>query len=160
MASVENSGSKNGKRSLNMELNLVPFIDLLSMCICFLLMTAVWLQLSTIKVHQSLGTTASSQEAPSLAYQVDVEVINNKTIQVEVKTDKKLVKKETLTGGDVAELFEKAKTTLTKYQQERGVGTLLLTPHQDVTYSQMISFFDSLKAIGIQNFGVVPVRAR
>jgi biopolymer transport protein TolR len=40
----------NGKRSLQAELNLVPFIDFLSVLISFLLVSAVWTQLSRINV--------------------------------------------------------------------------------------------------------------
>lgn len=40
---------KSGKKSLDAELNLVPFIDLLVCCICFLLITAVWVQLAHVK---------------------------------------------------------------------------------------------------------------
>jgi biopolymer transport protein ExbD len=44
-----------GKRPLDAELNLVPFIDLLVCCICFLLITAVWVQLSSVRVHSGGG---------------------------------------------------------------------------------------------------------
>lgn len=42
--SIESSGK--GRKSVDTELNLIPFIDLLSVCILFLLMTAVWVQIS------------------------------------------------------------------------------------------------------------------
>ena len=37
---------KKGKKALDATLNLVPFIDLLSCCISFLLITAVWTQIA------------------------------------------------------------------------------------------------------------------
>ena len=40
----------SGKRSMDVEVNLVPFIDLLCCCICFLLVSAVWTQVSKIDV--------------------------------------------------------------------------------------------------------------
>src|SRR5437016_14407921 len=46
---------KGGKKPLDAELNLVPFIDLLSCCICFLLITAVWTQISGLQVASSGG---------------------------------------------------------------------------------------------------------
>ena len=49
-------------RNLDVELNIVPFIDLLSCCIAFLLMTAVWLQISSINVS---ATTDSSAQVNS-----------------------------------------------------------------------------------------------
>src|SRR5438477_6455500 len=42
---------KGGKKPLDAAINLVPFIDLLSCCISFLLITAVWSQLAIIEAH-------------------------------------------------------------------------------------------------------------
>jgi len=56
-------GGGGGKNNPNVELNLVPFIDLLSTLICFLLITAVWQQISSIPTNTS-STTASSDETP------------------------------------------------------------------------------------------------
>ena len=48
-------GSKQGgKRNADFEVNLVPFIDLMSTCICFLLITAVWTQVSMIQIGSSI----------------------------------------------------------------------------------------------------------
>lgn len=52
MAQIE-SGGKGG-RSTSIELNLVPFIDLMSVLITFLLITAVWTQVSMIQIGSSL----------------------------------------------------------------------------------------------------------
>ena len=41
-------GGKGGRKPLDAQLNLVPFIDLLSCCISFLLITAVWVTNSRI----------------------------------------------------------------------------------------------------------------
>jgi biopolymer transport protein ExbD len=51
MAQVDDD--KNG-RSANIELNLVPFIDLMSVLITFLLITAVWSQVSMIQLGSSI----------------------------------------------------------------------------------------------------------
>jgi biopolymer transport protein ExbD len=48
-------GRSTGKKKLNTELNLVPFIDLLTCLICFLLMTAVWVQLGKISITPAAG---------------------------------------------------------------------------------------------------------
>jgi len=47
-------GGKGGKKPVNVELNLVPFIDLLIVCITFLLLTAVWTQTGRINIDQSV----------------------------------------------------------------------------------------------------------
>jgi biopolymer transport protein TolR len=56
---------KGGKKPLDAAINLVPFIDLLSCCISFLLITAVWTQLARMDVTQKgQGAAGSSDEKP------------------------------------------------------------------------------------------------
>jgi biopolymer transport protein ExbD len=65
MASVSAPGGRGsgGKKNLNVDLNLVPFIDMLSCLICFLLMAAVWVQIGKISVSQS-GQGAPTEQTP------------------------------------------------------------------------------------------------
>jgi biopolymer transport protein TolR len=58
------TGGKGGKKPLDAELNLVPFIDLLVCCICFLLITAVWTQMHRINVKQSGKSQATENNEP------------------------------------------------------------------------------------------------
>lgn len=51
MSQIESGG--NGRRT-SLELNLVPFIDLMSVLITFLLITAVWSQVSMIQIGSSI----------------------------------------------------------------------------------------------------------
>ncbi len=53
--------SGGGKRSANADINLVPYIDLLSTLICFLLITAVWQQVSVITTNST--TTPASEDS-------------------------------------------------------------------------------------------------
>jgi biopolymer transport protein TolR len=56
---------KGGKKPLDASLNLVPFIDLLSCCISFLIITAVWTQLARMDVTQKgQGAAGASEEKP------------------------------------------------------------------------------------------------
>src|SRR5256885_5688829 len=56
---------KSGKKPLDAQINLVPFIDLLSCCISFLLITAVWTQLARMDVTQKgQGAAGSTDEKP------------------------------------------------------------------------------------------------
>ncbi len=60
MAQIEQSGG--GKRNSNFEVNLVPFIDLMSVLITFLLITAVWTQVSMIKLGSSLYSKQNTED--------------------------------------------------------------------------------------------------
>ena len=56
---------KSNKKPLDAAMNLVPFIDLLSCCISFLLITAVWTQLARMDVQQKgQGAAGSTDEKP------------------------------------------------------------------------------------------------
>ena len=56
---------KAGKKPLDAQLNLVPFIDLLSCCISFLIITAVWTQLARMDVSQKgQGAAGAESEKP------------------------------------------------------------------------------------------------
>ncbi len=75
MASI---GGGDDKKSLTIDLNLVPFIDLMSVCIIFLLITAVWSQVSMIQIGSSVyGKRNDVQPAeppprPEIAFRLDV----------------------------------------------------------------------------------------
>jgi biopolymer transport protein ExbD len=55
---------KGGKKSVDAAINLVPFIDLLSCCISFLIITAVWTQLARMNVTQKAPGTGMVIEPP------------------------------------------------------------------------------------------------
>lgn len=68
-------GGKSGKKSLNANLNLVPYIDLLTCMVAFLLITAVWTQLARLQTQQK-GQGAAGEETPP-DIQVKVVVLVN-----------------------------------------------------------------------------------
>src|SRR5947207_6115463 len=65
-ASPQEHTGKGGKKALDAELNLVPFIDLLSCCISFLLITAVWTQIAGLNVASSGGQPADPKEQQTI----------------------------------------------------------------------------------------------
>ena len=54
--------SKGGKKNVDFTVNLVPTIDLLSVLIAFLLITAVWTQLARINAQQVLPKTSDKPQ--------------------------------------------------------------------------------------------------
>src|SRR5260221_14603985 len=57
------TGGKTGKKAVNADLNLVPYIDLLTCMVAFLLITAVWSQLARLEAHQK-GQGQAGEETP------------------------------------------------------------------------------------------------
>jgi biopolymer transport protein ExbD len=54
----------SGRKTVNYELNLIPFIDLFSVLVSFLLITAVWTQIARINVENKVGTGAGQAQKP------------------------------------------------------------------------------------------------
>ena len=70
MAHIESGG---GGRKTSLEVNLVPFIDLMSVLITFLLISAVWTQVSMIKIGSSIyGKKSESSSSKVIPPDVDV----------------------------------------------------------------------------------------
>ena len=72
MGQVSTGGG--GKKNVAVELNLVPFIDLMSVLITFLLITAVWSQVSMIQVGNSIYGKKNNDEPVKLPPQADVPI--------------------------------------------------------------------------------------
>lgn len=53
---INTDGDRGAKKAVDAELNLVPFIDLLVCCICFLLITAVWTKVAQLRAEQGSST--------------------------------------------------------------------------------------------------------
>ncbi len=54
-------GTGDGKKSVNVELNIVPFIDLMSCLTAFLLVTAVWVNIAQINIQPKGKNRDTSQ---------------------------------------------------------------------------------------------------
>lgn len=72
--SIDTGGGKGGKKAVDAELNLIPFIDLLIVNICFLLITAVWVQLARIKVSQK-GKGSAAEKTQDQPPEMRVKVV-------------------------------------------------------------------------------------
>jgi biopolymer transport protein ExbD len=63
MAGIAPATGRGGRRALDAAVNVVPFIDLLSCCIAFLLITAAWTQLSHLDVQRA-GRSHDQPDGP------------------------------------------------------------------------------------------------
>jgi biopolymer transport protein ExbD len=68
-----------GKRSVDVELNLVPFIDMMSCLVAFLLITAVWTSVAQVRVSPR-GRAPDGAEPSTTAVEVAVLVTTSGTL--------------------------------------------------------------------------------
>lgn len=158
---------KGRKKDLNFDLVLTPFIDILAMAICFLLMTAVWIQVGAVPVKQSHGTEGSAADTLDM----DLKFASPTAIDLKLSKKGKTVKKATVTANTMEELLPKLDATVSQWlkgitpsdaPQGFKPGTLIgagmVTPKVGVSYGDLVAAMDVLRHHEIVNLGVVPVK--
>jgi len=87
------SGDKSGKKSVNADLNLVPYIDLLTCMVAFLLITAVWSQLARLEVHQKGQGQAGEDTPPEKQFKLNI-IVNEEGFNVVADQDQQPIPKK------------------------------------------------------------------
>ena len=142
--SIQTPGGK-GRKSVDAELNLIPFIDLLSVCILFLLMTAVWVQISKMSAftQPSGESTITHSEVSSLNEKKedrDLDVII-KTSGVEVLENGRSL--GVLSFDNFKEQATGLKNKLARYSDPK----ISLRAEDDVVYENVITVLDGLFSV-------------
>ncbi len=148
-----------GKKHLDFEINLIPFIDLLSACICFLLLTAVWVQVGTLDVKQAVGGQPASEtpKKPTLWVNMgsggELAINIQDTEKVPVKLRKFVVKG--IEGKTNFADLESAVQELKAFEPD--LRTALIQPQAQSVYEDMIALMDQFKRNGLIDLGVSPL---
>ena len=152
MASIS-SGGGGGKKQLNHEIPLVPFIDLLLCCVMFLLVTAVWNQLARIDL---------SQQQPGQPQQIDVPPEDPKVkliLQVQnsgyVLATTAGERTEIPKNGDAYDLEELISKLQERRQLDPNRKDISVAPEDGVMYQDVIIAMDTVVGEGFQEMAVV-----
>lgn len=131
------TGGKGGRRSLNSDINMIPMIDLLIVSISFLLLTAVWTQLSRLNVMQQMPGQVNPEDQPPE---------ERVRLFLKINEDGFL-----LNAGDVIKIAKKGKEyDFPKLREELGKvrqiyadrHDLIVAPEDGVKYSDIITAMD------------------
>lgn len=143
---------RHKSKHLDFEINLIPCIDLLSVCICFLLLTAVWLQVGSLNVKQAIGgqSAAETEKKPQLWVTMGAEG----KLTLNIKQSAKVPGKLTTTTSSLPEL-NKAVEQLKTYEPD--LKTVLIQPRLQSEYEEIIDLMDEFKKSGLTDLGVVPL---
>ena len=150
MAQVEESGKRT---STVVELNLVPFIDLMSVCIIFLLITAVWTQVSMIQLGSSIYSKKTEDKPiippPFAEVVLRVDVLPE-GFRLVIGKDRFLI--PTLGENyDKESLLRKLKQVKERYPEKvDGVTSV----RDDVKYKHLVEAMDSLIEAGFDQVSI------
>ena len=82
-------GGKSGRKASSADLNLVPYIDLLTCMVAFLLITAVWSHLARLEVRQhGAGASSEAEQTPETRLAI---VVGEEGFNVVAGTDRQAV---------------------------------------------------------------------
>jgi biopolymer transport protein ExbD len=145
-----------GKKALDAELNLVPFIDLLSCCISFLLITAVWTQIAGLQVASSGGPPEQQQKEETT---VDLKLLlTEKGYSLTMPGAQVDIPKITGTDGQPAfdrkALGEKLKTVKSNLPEQTAIT---VEPEDAVAYDDLVSTVDACLGEQLRNVTVAPL---
>jgi biopolymer transport protein ExbD len=135
--SVE-SGGKSGKKSVNADLNLVPYIDLLTCMVAFLLITAVWSQLARLEAHQKGQGQAGEDTPPEKVFKLVV-LVNDSGFNLVADQDQQPIPKK----GDVYD-FEKLGDELKKIKDTHADKTDIQVASDDsIHFETLVKTMDT-----------------
>lgn len=146
------------EKDLNFEINILPILDILSVLICFLLLTAVWVQIGTLDTRQAIGdnSTAGAQNPPSLWITVDTQgavqlstrdLPNKKTYEEQIGSMGR-------NGVNWALLEQKLQSLK---QQWPELKTGVVRPEAQASYGDVIRIMDQLKKFQFEGVGLSPL---
>jgi biopolymer transport protein TolR len=146
--SIEPQG-KGGKKSLTADLNLVPYIDLLTCMVAFLLITAVWTQLAQLKTSQR-GQGGDQEQPPPMA-KIAV-VVGQDGINLVVNQDREIVpdKNGQPDWSALGALLKKAKG------QFPDKDDVQIASEDSVLFDRLTGVMDATIAAGFPSVSLVP----
>ena len=141
--SLPEKGGRGRSRSVMAELNLVPYIDLLTCMISFLLITAVWTQLSMLKTRQH-GPGDGEETAVVDPFAIVAVINHSGFVVVEGKQDHKVVP---LAGAslDFAGLTHELEAVKRAHPDKTDVQ---VAPEDDVAFETMVKTMDAVLGAG------------
>ncbi|HBQ11354.1 MAG TPA: hypothetical protein DEF51_09325 [Myxococcales bacterium] len=153
MGGVSVEGGHGGKKSVDSEIPLVPFIDLLLCCIMFLLVTAVWNKLARIETNQQQpGQNAPMDQPQEEQIRLFVHVSPtgyglSDTAGVRIQIDK---------AGDVYDQEGLREKLRDRRQQEPNRRDLIVTADDGVVYEDIVSAMDIVVGEGYEDMSLTP----
>ncbi|MCA9600934.1 MAG: biopolymer transporter ExbD [Myxococcales bacterium] len=141
MASISTGSEGGGRKTVDSEIPLVPFIDLLLCCVMFLLATAVWNQLARINANQQ----TPGQERP----QDEVPPEEKVKLVLQISKDSGYVlastagdRTEIAKNGEAYNLEELLTRLKARKQIEPNRTDIIVAPEDGVRYEDVVATMD------------------
>lgn len=148
------------KNDFDYQLDLTPFISLLSVCICFLLLTVAWFQIGSLSIKQVMGgdTQGASQKEnePSLWIYMKAQ----KKIEVKLKKGDKALSQKSISSSNQEGNFNV--TEFKEYienikKKQSDLSKAFIFPEEQAVYEDIVKIMDAVRQEGIFSMGLSPI---
>lgn len=140
MAGMNMGGGGSGKKPVDHEVPLIPFIDLLLCCVMFLLATAVWSEMSRVNANQQTSGS-STQEPPEdepEKVKLVLQVLSTGYVLADTAGTSITIEK----NGDTYNTDELEAKLAERRQLEPDRKDIIVAPEDGVIYNDVVAAMD------------------
>ncbi len=145
----------SGGKGVDVEINLVPFIDLMSCLVAFLLVTAAWTNLAQMPVKpKGVGRDAEKNMPTEKPLNISMLVAKDQVWLGTTAGDLRQIKKEgdDYKWSELADTLNEFKTSIVVFKDREDIE---LAAEDGVTYQTIISAMDTAIHKGFKDVGFV-----
>ena len=151
MGGINMGGGHGGKKSVDSEIPLVPFIDLLLCCVMFLLVTAVWNQLARLNANQQQpGQQAPNEPPPEEKIKDILQVQASGFVIASTAGDRIEIPK----SGDAYDMEALREKLQERKRLEPNRKDLVVAPEDGVKYSDVVASMDMVMGEGFPDMSL------
>jgi len=152
MAGISTGGGHGGKKSVDHEIPLIPFIDLLLCCVMFLLVTAVWNQLARLNANQQQPGQQAPDQPPPTEPQIKVflQIQSSGYVIASTAGDRIEVPK----NGDKYDMEELHNKLQERHRLEPNRRDIIVAPEDGVVYRDVIAAMDVVLGEGFPDMSL------
>ena len=147
--------SKGGKKALDANINLVPYIDLLMTIMTFLMMTAVWTQIAMLEVQNASGGPDQPADAPDDKKPKPImELLTDRAIKIQEEQNPDV--RELPSTGDGYD-FKGVQIELKRLKDARPERVEVKVQSEDgVKYNDIVKVIDISTGLGLTAMTLTP----
>jgi len=151
MGGINVGGGHGGKKNVDSEIPLVPFIDLLLCCVMFLLVTAVWNQLAKLNANQQQpGQQAPNEPPPEEKVKVILQVQASGFVLASTAGDRIEVPK----SGDQYDMEGLREKLQERKRLDPNRKDLVVAPEDGVRYEDVVASMDMVVGEGFPDMSL------
>ena len=152
MATIGTGGHGNGRKPVDMEIPLIPFIDLLLCCVMFLLVTSVWNSVGVMRTNVGVdGPSGTETDALTLQMGRSGFVLSS------TLGDSPLTLPAGVDGPDYAQLAERLEE---RHRLDARSLPVHFSPDDDVFAEHLVATLDVLSQAGYAQVSFPAASAR